>query len=212
MDKARRILVIDDHAIIAEGCQYRLERAGRDWTAQWSTSTAQAEDLDDYDLVILDLRLADNSTPRDNIRLLTDHDLPVVVYTSADDPVLVREAIAAGVLAVVRKSSPSEDLIEAVDAALSGTPTAGPDWASAVDSDGDFAEEMLTEGERLVLARYAMGEKSQKVARALGLTDNTVNTYVARIRSKYRDTGRRADTRVDLFRRAAEDGLISYYE
>ena len=43
MDKARRILVIDDHAIIAEGCQYRFERAGRDWTAQWSTSTAQTE-------------------------------------------------------------------------------------------------------------------------------------------------------------------------
>ena len=49
------------------------------------------------------------------------------------------------------------------------------------------------------------------MARILNLSKNTVNTYVARIRDKYRTAGRPADTRVDLFRRAAEDGLVSYY-
>ena len=62
------------------------------------------------------------------------------------------------------------------------------------------------------MACYANGAKSERVGRMLGLSANTVNTYVARIRDKYRAAGRPADNRVDLFRRAAEDGLVSYWE
>ena len=55
-----------------------------------------------------------------------------------------------------------------------------------------------------------MGAKSVTVARELGCTVPTVNTCMARIREKYRKVGRPADTRVDLFLRAAEDGLVGY--
>jgi len=56
------------------------------------------------------------------------------------------------------------------------------------------------------------GASSSSVARALSVSKNTVNTYIARIRDKYRESGRPAESRVDLFRRAAEDGLVSYYD
>jgi len=46
-----------------------------------------------------------------------------------------------------------------------------------------------------VLAHYAEGEKSETVAHILSLSKNTVNTYVARIRDKYRAAGRPAGTR-----------------
>ena len=204
------VLVIDDHSIIAQGCQYQFMQAGLPWTVQWVPSLHTTEGLPVPDLAILDLRLADGSTPTDNIRELNELSIPVIIYTSGDEPVLVREAIAAGVLAIVRKSAPDGELIDAATAALDRIPRAGLDWASALDTDGDFVAEHLAPLEVRILSLYAMGAKSVTVARELGCTVPTVNTYVARIREKYRKVGRPADTRVDLFRRAAEDGLVGY--
>ena len=204
------ILVIDDHEVIAEGCRHRFAEAELPWQVRWATSL-RGVDLAGIDLVVLDLRLADGSTPSQNVIALSSAGVPTVVYTSADDPYLVRESIGAGVLAVVRKSAPITDLIEAIEAARCGQPSASPDWAAALDADGDFVADCLTESEAQVLALYAMGSKSVTVARELGLSKNTVDTYVARIRAKYQAAGRRADSRVDLFLRAAEDGLVSRY-
>ena len=107
---------------------------------------------------------------------------------------------------------PPDDLVEAVLAAVEGITFPTPDWAAALDADEDFVAEHLSDLEAHILAHYASGESSASVARALSVSKNTVNTYIARIRDKYRESGRPAESRVDLFRRAAEDGLVSYYD
>lgn len=211
MDQACSIIVVDDHDIIAKGCRLVFEDAGMPWSVCWYASLRDVEWPDGRALVILDLRLEDSSTPTQNLREIEQRGLPVIAYTSAESPILVREAIAGGVLAIVRKSGPSSDLVQAIQDALDGRPSAGLDWAAALDADEDFVVDYLAPIEADVLAHYAEGEKSETVARILSLSKNTVNTYVARIRDKYRAAGRPADTRVDLFRRAAEDGLVSYY-
>jgi len=101
---------------------------------------------------------------------------------------------------------------EARVAAADGVTFPTPDWAAALDADEDFVAEHLSDLEAHILAHYASGESSASVARALSVSKNTVNTYIARIRDKYRESGRPAESRVDLFRRAAEDGLVSYYD
>ena len=212
MDQACSIVVIDDHDIIAKGCRLVFDDAGMPWSVCWYASLHDVEWPDGRVLVILDLRLEDGSTPTQNLREIERRGLPVIAYTSAESPILVREAIAGGVLAIVRKSGPSSDLVLAIQDALDGRPSPGLDWAAALDADEDFVGDYLAPIEAEVLAHYAEGEKSETVARILSLSKNTVNTYVARIRDKYRAAGRPADTRVDLFRRAAEDGLVSYYD
>lgn len=212
VDQACSIIVVDDHDIIAKGCRLIFEDAGMPWSVCWYASLRDVEWPDGQVLVILDLRLEDGSTPTQNLREIEQRGLPVIAYTSAESPILVREAIAGGVLAIVRKSGPSSDLVLAIQDALDGRPSAGLDWAAALDADEDFVVDYLAPIEADVLAHYAEGEKSETVARILSLSKNTVNTYVARIRDKYRAAGRPADTRVDLFRRAAEDGLVSYYD
>ena len=212
VDQACSIIVIDDHDIIAKGCRLVFEDAGMPWSVCWYASLRDVEWPDGRVLVILDLRLEDNSTPTQNLREIEQRGLPVIAYTSAESPILVREAIAGGVLAIVRKSGPSSDLVRAIQDALDGRPSASLDWAAALDADEDFVVDYLAPIEADVLAHYAEGEKSETVARILNLSKNTVNTYVARIRDHNRAAGRPADTRVDLFRRAAEDGLVSYYD
>lgn len=212
MEQPLSVLVVDDHEIIAKGCQQYFLEAGLSWRVSWSASLGEAPDLTEVDAVILDLRLDDGSSVATNVSGLEQHGVPVVAYTSAEAPNLVREAIAAGVLAVVRKSTSPHELIEAIQAALRGEVSPGLDWAAAMDADTDFVEENLPPSEREVLRLYAMGMKAPTIARTLNMSAKTIPTYVKRIREKYRAAGRPADSTIDLFHRAAEDGLISYYQ
>ena len=210
-DTTIEIIVIDDHRVVGLGVTAAFNNRGVDASISWAPTVRDAKRLRGQ-VAILDLRLADGSDPDRNIADLTERAIPVVVYTSGDDPYLVRRAIAGGALSIIRKSAPPEDLVEAVLAAADGATFPTPDWAAALDADEDFVAEPLSDLEARILPHYASGESSACVARTLSVSKNTVNTYIARIRDKYREAGRHADSRVDLFRRAAEDGLVSYFE
>ena len=210
-DTTIEIIVIDDHRVVGLGVTAAFNNRGVDASISWAPTVRDAKRLRGQ-VAILDLRLADGSDPDRNIADLTERAIPVVVYTSGDDPYLVRRAIAGGALSIIRKSAPPEDLVEAVLAAADGATFPTPDWAAALDADEDFVADHLSDLEARILTHYASGASSACVARTLSVSKNTVNTYIARIRDKYREAGRHADSRVDLFRRAAEDGLVSYFE
>ena len=210
-DTTIEIIVIDDHRVVGLGVKAAFENRGVDASISWAPTVRDAKRLRGQ-IAILDLRLADGSAPDTNIAYINGYGVPVVVYTSGDDPYLVRRAIAGGALSIIRKSAPPEDLVEAVLAAADGVTFPTPDWAAALDADEDFVADHLSDLEARILTHYASGESSACVARSLSVSKNTVNTYIARIRDKYREAGRHADSRVDLFRRAAEDGLVSYYD
>lgn len=211
MKNSAQIVVIDDHRVVGLGVKAAFDNRGVDASISWAPTVRDAKRLRGQ-VAILDLRLADGSDPERNIADLTGRAIPVVVYTSGDDPYLVRRAIAGGALSIIRKSAPPDDLVEAVLAAADGVTFPTPDWAAALDADEDFVADHLSDLEARILTHYASGESSACVARSLSVSKNTVNTYIARIRDKYREAGRHADSRVDLFRRAAEDGLVSYFE
>lgn len=210
-DTTIEVIVIDDHRVVGLGVTAAFENRGVDASISWAPTVRDAKRLRGQ-VAILDLRLADGSDPDRNIADLNGRAIPVVVYTSGDDPYLVRRAIAGGALSIIRKSAPPEDLVEAVLAAADGATFPTPDWAAVLDADEDFVADHLSDLEARILTHYASGASSACVARTLSVSKNTVNTYIARIRDKYREAGRHADSRVDLFRRAAEDGLVSYFE
>ena len=150
--------------------------------------------------------------PTEIIAELSRRSIPVVVYTSGEDPKRIREAIAAGVMAIVNKTAPIEELIEAVKAALKGEPSGSIDWARALDVEEDFVKQ-LTHREIEVITLYANGVQADRVARILGLSKNTVTRYIAQIKSKFHAAGLLTDgDRVDLSKATARIGLTSYYE
>ncbi len=81
-------------------------------------------------------------------------------------------------------------------------------WAAALDSDCAFVSAELTEREAEVLALYASGETAERVGRQLFITRETVLDHIRRIRVKYAAVARPAHTKVDLYRRAVEDGIM----
>ena len=66
---------------------------------------------------------------------------------------------------------------------------------------GDFREAE-------VLALYASGETADRVARQLFITRQTVLDHIRRIRARYAAVDRPAHTKLDLYHRAVEDGIV----
>lgn len=212
----RRIGLVEDHESVAIGLVAMLE-AEPDLELVATAGTV-AGLLDDpacriegapaLDLVVLDLRLADDSTPEDNVATLRGHGVEVLVFTGADNPYLVRSAARAGVLGVVRKSEDVATVVGAVRRAASGEQVVTTDWAAAIDGDPQLSSVGLSPRQEEVLTLYASGEKASRVARLTGLSEQTVNDYLGRIRQKYADAGRPAPTKTDLYKRAVEDGWL----
>lgn len=207
MDQARRIALVEDHALIAMG--FRDLVAGVD-DIELVTSAESVDALEDVplDLVVLDLRLADGSSPAGNVSALHARGAHVLIYTGAEDRLLIQAAARSGALGLVRKSAPPEDLIEAIRTAAHGGEVFSTEWAAAIDAAADLGDAGLSEREAEVLAMYAAGETAQSVALHLGISRATVADYVIRIRRKYSEVGRPAASRVDLYRRAREDGIL----
>jgi DNA-binding NarL/FixJ family response regulator len=160
------------------------------------------------DVVLLDLTLADGSTIGDNIARILAEGVPVLAYTGAEEPSLLRRAARAGAAGAVRKTEHPQVIADAVRDVLREGVAASADWASALENDDGFVSARLTEREREVLALYAAGETADRVAAALFISRDTVIDHIRRIRQRYAVVDRAAPTKVDLYRRAVEDGLV----
>jgi two-component system response regulator DevR len=204
-----RVSFVEDHELTLRGFAQMIEEAdGFELAANVKTvEELFAADLK-ADIVVLDLRLADGSSPEDNVRSLRAHNARVLVLTAGEDAQLIRSAARGGALGMMRKSESVPALLGAIRLAAGGNTVASTDWAAALDADEDLADARLSTREREILALYASGKTTQSVAFDTGLSPNTVSDYVSRIRTKYEKAGRVAHSRIDLYRRAEEDGLL----
>ena len=206
---ARRIGLVEDHESVAIGLAAMLApEPDLDLVHTAGTVGELLSATAELDLAVLDLRLADGSVPEDNVRALRGRGIEVLVFTGADNAFLVRSAARAGVLGVLRKSEDVPTVVAAVRRAASGEQVVTTDWAAAIDGDPQLSAVGLSPRQEEVLMLYASGEKASRVARLTGLSEQTVNDYLGRIRQKYADAGRPAPTKTDLYKRAVEDGWL----
>ena len=204
-----RLGIVDDHSVVALGITAALRvREDLDVLGQSATVDGLLAAARRFDLVLLDLRLADDSTPTSNIERLHSVGAKVLVYSSGDSLTLVREAAQAGAVGFVRKSETLDVLVSAVRHALAGEVVASFEWANAIETDPRLPESILTSREREVLGRYASGETAETVAAALSISPHTVLDHIKRIRVRYAGQGRPAPTKSHLLQRAIEDGLV----
>ncbi|GAA1725880.1 response regulator transcription factor [Microbacterium paludicola] len=207
-----RVALIDDHESVRLGLVAALQRDGEDVVfagasvaeyRAWRLSVAAPP----ADVVLLDLTLGDGTTVTENVVALAGESA-VIIHSVADRPAAVREALAAGAVGVVSKASPLDDVLGAVRTAARGEPLNNVEWASAVEGDRAFADAQLSTREREVLRLYAAGLPLKIVADRLGVAYSTAKENITRVRMKYIEVGRPAPTKVDLLRRAMEDGIV----
>lgn len=204
-----RVGIVDDHPALILGIAGLINSQQDMYVTGFGTTVADLIKLrTSFDVILLDLSLADNTTPLMNISKLKSLNAPIIAYTSAERPRLVREASRAGVAGLVRKSDGADELIGAIRVVAQGGIIASPDWAAAIDADVEFVNAQLTKREQEVLSLYAAGETAERVAKELYISRETVLDHIRRIRKKYASVERPAPTKVELFKRAAEDGIV----
>ena len=207
---AVRVAVVDDHESVRLG----LKAAFIDDGYQFVFAAATVQELVDglagreVDVVLLDLSLGDGSTVTGNVKRVQATGAAVLVHSIADQVTSVREAFAAGAAGVIPKSSATRSVIAATAAVARGEVLNNLEWATAIDADRDFAKVNLGGREREVLSLYASGLPLRVVAEQLGIGYSTAREYLDRIRVKYVEVGRPAPHKVDLLRRAVEDGIL----
>jgi len=76
-----------------------------------------------------------------------------------------------------------------------------------VVADISVAVPSLSHREREALTLYASGLPLKSVARRMTVTEYTAKEYLKRVRRKYGEAGRPANTKLELYWRAVEDGL-----
>lgn len=211
-----RVGMVDDHRSPIWGIERILDPlADLELVAASATvgdlmALAEVDGVVDLDVVLLDLRLGDGTSPRQNVRRLDELGIASVVYTSGEHPALLRSAAKAGALGVILKSASEEEIVAALRDAGEGRAVLTTEWAAAIDGDPELAAVDLSPQLQRVLTLYASGETSARVGRAIGVTADTVNEYLKRIRQKYADAGRPTHTKVDLYKRAIEDGWLPF--
>ncbi|HMQ65504.1 MAG TPA: helix-turn-helix domain-containing protein, partial [Arachnia sp.] len=75
--------------------------------------------------------------------------------------------------------------------------------------DEAFIAAGITAREAEVLALYAVGETAERVAAQLFISRETVLSHLQRIRAKYASVDRPARSKVELYQRAIEDGILA---
>ncbi|HEU5222584.1 MAG TPA: response regulator transcription factor [Candidatus Lumbricidophila sp.] len=210
LSPSARVAIVDDHESVRRGLRAACIEAGFEVAATAATMPELRSTLRQQrvKVVVIDLSLGDGSSVTENVRMARTLGDAVLVHSVADRVALVREALAAGAAGVIPKSSPTAEVISAIDLVASGTALTNLEWASVVEADPEFAKAQLGRRERDVLHLYASGLPLKVVAMQLGVTYSTAKEYLDRIRLKYIEVGRPAKTKVDLLKRAVEDGIL----
>lgn len=205
-----RVAIVDDHESVRLGLRAAFQAEGYDVVAVGSTVAELLDELGgrEVDVVVLDLSLGDGSSVTDNVKNVQAAGAGVLVHSIADRVNLVREALAAGAAGVIPKSSATKTVITAAATVARGEVLNNLEWATAIDADRDFAKAQLGRREREILHLYASGLPLKLAAEQLGIGYSTAREYLDRIRVKYVEVGRPAPTKVDLLRRAVEDGIL----
>jgi DNA-binding NarL/FixJ family response regulator len=206
-----KVAIVDDHEAIRLGfattCQnFLLDLVGSAATVDELLAQIEGKDCD---VVVTDLSLADGSMVAENVERLVAAGPAVLIYSIADKPNLMRAAVRAGATAIVPKSENMMTLIEAIRLAARGAIINNAVTSAMIDADQNFKEVSLSAREREVLSLYASGMSLKQVAYALEIKQSSAKEHIDRVRLKYAKLGREAGTKVDLFKRALEDGIIS---
>jgi two-component system uhpT operon response regulator UhpA len=205
-----RVAVVDDHESVRLGLKAAFLDEGYQFLLAAATVRELVEGLAgrECDVVVLDLSLGDGSSVTENVKQVQALGSAVLVHSIADRVASVREALAAGAAGVIPKSSATRTVIAAAASVARGEVLNNLEWATAIDADGDFARAELGRREREILHLYASGLPLKLAAQQLGISYSTAREYLDRIRVKYVEVGRPAPTKVDLLRRAVEDGIL----
>jgi DNA-binding NarL/FixJ family response regulator len=180
------VLCIDDHALVREGMAALINRQ-QDMTIVGEGATGK-EGVELFktkrpDVTLVDLRLPDMTGVAVITALIQqDPKTKILVVSSCEGDVDIKNALSAGAHGYVLKGLPREQLLDGIRQVH-----AGFKWIPS-PVGGKLAEhltdELLTKRELEVLELMASGARNKEIADSLGIAEETVKMHVKSIISK----------------------------
>lgn len=183
-----RVMIVDDHAMVAEGIEAILETYDDiDVIATVSNgkdAIAQADDLVP-DVVLLDLNMP-GVTGLSATEMILERrpQMRIIILSMHDSPEYISTALSHGALGYILKDVPSEEIKTAIDAVFRGEQYLCTGAKSSLKPKIADGREPLTSREQTVLLELAQGKSNRDVAETLDISVHTVETHRKNIKRK----------------------------
>lgn len=185
---AKNVLVVEDDATVADAIASRLRDDGYQVEIAANLASARSAAVAGrVDAVVLDIQLPDG------IGLdLLPLSVPSLVLTVFDDEQTWYRALVRGANGYLVKPEGIANIGQSVGELIAGGSPVSPriarwlleDFRAATHATPPTAAEALTVREQAVIEHFATGATYAEIARALGITVNTVRTHVRNIYDK----------------------------
>lgn len=188
MSTPARVMIVDDHPMVAEGIEAILETYG-DIEVVGTLSNAR-DALSKLmvlnpDVVLLDLNMPDMTGLAATELLLEKRPgTRILILTMHDSPEYISTALSHGASGYVLKDVPTEEIKTAIDSVMRGEEylcTGAKASLKPIIADG---REPLTSREQTVLLELAQGKSNRDVAETLNISIHTVETHRKNIKRK----------------------------
>ena len=199
----RKILLIDDHALVREGAKSAITALGNVNIFEAATRAEAFAQIahKNPDAIVVDLNLPDGhgleivQWARKN-----SQSIAIIILTLSQDPRLINAAAAAGANAFISKSAPISDLVKAIESSIKS-----PRYFSAPSGVLALAEEdfRLSPRELQILTAMDTGAKYSDMAKEHFIAEATLKSHVASIFSKLG-----VNSRVAALTKARTTGLL----
>lgn len=177
-----RVAVIDNDKLVPAGLRAVL--AGTGDIQLVHTATTVSEHLacaPEADVVLLDLRLEDDTEPAANVAALRAGGTRVLVFSVHGDRRHVRATVRAGAGGYLIKDDDATKLADAIRSVHDGQLALTAELMSIINDDPPE----LSPQEARALYLYGTGSTLAATARRMGVTIPTVRSYLTRIRAKW---------------------------
>jgi DNA-binding NarL/FixJ family response regulator len=215
-----RVLLADDHVLVAEGIRKLLEPMYElvDIVADGRSLVAAASSLQpDIAIVDISLPLLNGLDASRRIKK-TDPNIKIIILTMHSEPNFVTQAFRMGVSGYVLKQSAGSELLQAIDEVRKGRAFVSPlvtqglvdqavnPTSSASPGGGDDFAKTLSSRQREVLQLVAEGKATKEIASILSVSIKTVEFHKTRI---MRELGLRSSAKLTKY--AISAGLTSIH-
>ncbi|AQQ08358.1 Transcriptional regulatory protein UhpA [Sedimentisphaera cyanobacteriorum] len=185
--KRKRILLADDHFIVARGLveileeSYDLVGIAKDGLEMVKMAAELKPEL-----IVADISMP-NLNGIDALKELKKKnlDIKVVFLTMHDEPAYARRAIDAGASGFIVKSSAPDELSQAISLAFAGGIYISPSIQKKIDeaqpSADDFTADDLTKRQKEILQLLSHGKSAKEIASDLNISSRTVEFHKYRI-------------------------------